>query len=187
MKLDLKLISSCVKIPRYLLPHMPGLTKRNSRELKAKVDLQKINLVYVHQILIRIKRTLTIPIIPIQTQTLIIIMMILMIVPQIIHLATRRKSRNLMKNTLNQRIQKMKSRVISNLKQNPPTMKNLQTDTLEEVVLTLPMKNPWKEVVTATNPTKDQRVIPTIRLKNLNQFQNLVHHYQEDHLGSLNP
>src|ERR1700734_3409927 len=187
MKLDPKLINSCAKIPRYSLPHMPGLMKRNSRELKAKVELQKINLGYVHQILIRIKRTLTIPNIPIQTQTLIIIMIILMIVPQIVHLVTRRKSHNLKVNTLNQRIQKMKSRVISNLKQNPPTMKNLQTDTLEEVVLTLPMKNPRKEVVTATNPTVDQRVIPTIRLKNLNQFQNLVHHCREDHLGYPNP
>src|SRR5580692_6955433 len=187
MKLDPKLISSCVKIIPYLLPLMPGLTKRNFQELKAKVDLQKINLVYVHQILIRIKRTLTIPNIPIQTQTLIIIMTILMIVPQIVHLATRRKSRNLKVNTLNQRIQKMKSRVISNLKQNPPTMKNLQTIILEEVVLTLPMKNPRKVVVTATNLTMDQRVIPMIRLKNLNQFQNLVHHCQEDHQGYPNP
>ena len=32
MTSDLKLISSCVKIPRYLLPHMPGLTKRSSLE-----------------------------------------------------------------------------------------------------------------------------------------------------------
>ena len=88
---------------------------------------------------------------------------------------------------LNQQIQKMKSRVISNLKQNPPMMKNLQMVTLEEVVLTLPMKNPRKVVVTATNPTMDQRVIPTIRLKNLNQFQNLVHHCHEDHQGYLNP
>ena len=151
------------------------------------MDLQKINLVYVHQILIRIKRTLTIPNIPIQTQTLIIIMMILMIVPQMIHIVTHRKSHNLIVNTLNQRIQKMKLRVISNLKQNPPTMKNLQTITLEEVVLTLLMKNPRKVVVTATNPTMDQRMIPTIRLKNLNQFQNLVHHCHEDHQGYPNP
>src|ERR1700734_1891618 len=114
-------------------------------------------------------------------------MMILMIVPQIVHLATRRKSRNLKVNTLNQQIQKMKSRVISNLKQNPPTMKNLQTVILEEAVLTLPMKNPRKEVVTATNPTKDQRMIPTIRLKNLNQSQNLVHHCHEDQQGYPNP
>ena len=56
-----------------------------------------------------------------------------------------------------------------NLKQNPQTMKNLQMDTLEEAVLTLPMKNPRKVVVMATNLTMDQRVIPTIRLKNLNQ------------------
>ena len=49
-------------------------------------------------------------------------------------------------------------------------IKNLQMVTLEEVVLTLPMKNPRKVIVTATNPTMDQRVIPMIRLKNLNQF-----------------
>ena len=70
---------------------MPGLMKRSFRELKVKMDLQKINLIYVHQILIRIKRTSTIPLFPIQTQTLIINMMILMmIVPQIIHLVMMR-------------------------------------------------------------------------------------------------
>ena len=34
---------------------------------------------------------------------------------------------------------------------------------------TLLMKNPRKVIVTATNPTKDQRMNPTIRLQNLNQ------------------
>ena len=151
---------------------MPGLMKRNFQELKAKMDLEKINLIYVHQISIRIKRTLTIPLFPIQTQTLIMIITILMMkVPQMIHLATCRKSHNLKK------IQKMKLRVISNPKLNPLTKKNLQTVILEEVVLTLLMKNPRKEVVTATNLTKDQRMIPMICFKNLNQkFQNLVPH-----------
>jgi hypothetical protein len=75
MKLDQKLISSCAKTIQYVLPHMPGLMKRSSRELIAEMDLLKINLKYVHQVKTRIKRMITIP--PIPKQTLIIIMMIL--------------------------------------------------------------------------------------------------------------
>jgi hypothetical protein len=78
--------------------------------------------------------------------------------------------------------------------QNPLTMKNLLLDILEEVVFTLLMKNLRKVVITAMNPTEDQRMILTIRLKNLNQkFQKfsqdleLVHQCLEDHQGFLNP
>src|ERR1700723_4289845 len=86
---------------------------------------------------------------------------------QMIHLVIRRKSHHQKKKALNQRMEKMKSRMISNHLQNPLTMKNLLTDALEEAVLTLLMKNPRKVVTTAVNLTKDHRVIPMIHLKNL--------------------
>src|ERR1700723_4052419 len=96
---------------------------------------------------------------------------------QMIHLVIRRKSHHQKKKALNQRMRKMKLRMISNHLQNPLTMKNLLLDALEEAVFTLLMKNLRKVVTTAVNLTKDYRAIPMIRLKNLNQ--NLVH---QDHV-----
>jgi hypothetical protein len=71
---------------------------------------------------------------------------------------------------------------------------NTDNDHKEEVVFTPLMKNPRKVVITVMNPTEDHRMIPTIRLKNLNQkYQRylqdleLVHHCFEDHQGFLNP
>jgi hypothetical protein len=148
----------------------------------AEMDLLKINLKYVHQVKTRIKRTITIPPIPIQTR--IITMMILITrILQMIHIVIRRKNHHQKKKALNQRKKKMKSRMISNHLQNPLTMKNLLMDVLEEAVSTLLMKNPRKVVTTAVNPTKDHRAIPMIRLKNLN----LVHQDHEDQLGFPNP
>src|ERR1700723_4265038 len=176
MKLDQKLINSCAKTIQYVLPHMPGLMKRSSRELIVEMDLLKINLKYVHQVKTRIKRTITIP--PIPIQTLIITMMILIKrILQMIHLVIRRKNHHQKKKALNQRMKKMKSRMISNHLQNPLTMKNLLPDAPKEAVFTLLMKNPREVVTTAVNLTKDYRAIPMIRLKNLNQ--NLVH---QDHV-----
>jgi hypothetical protein len=101
---------------------------------------------------------------------------------QMIHLVIRRKSHHQKKKALNQRMRKMKSRMISNHLQNPLTMKNLLSDALEEAVLTLLMKNLRKVVTTAVNLTKDYRAIPMIRFKNLN----LAHQGHEDHLGFPN-
>jgi hypothetical protein len=161
---------------------MPGLMKRSSRELIAEMDLLKINLKYVHQVKTRIKRTITIPLIPIQT--LITAMMILIKrILQMIHLVTCRKSHHHQKKALNQWMRKMKSRMISNHLQNPLTMKNLLPDILEEAVFTLLMKNLRKVVTTAVNLTKDHRAILMIHLKNLN----LVHQDHIDQLGFPNP
>jgi hypothetical protein len=148
----------------------------------AEMDLLKINLKYVHQVKTRIKRTITIPPIPIQTR--IITMMILITrILQMIHIVIRRKNHHQKKKALNQRKKKMKSRMISNHLQNPLTMKNLLMDVLEEAVSTLLMKNPRKVVTTAVNLTKDHRAIPMIHLKNLN----LVRQGHVDHLGFPNP
>jgi hypothetical protein len=123
---------------------------------------------------------------------IIIMMILMMMILQMIQQATSRDRRNLKKNALNQRKKKMKLRMISN--QSPLTMKNLLPDILEEVVLTLLMKNPRKVVITAMNPTEDQRMILTIHLKNLNRkFQKslqdleLVHQCLEDHQGFPSP
>jgi hypothetical protein len=149
-----------------------------------EMDLLKINLKYVHQVKTRIKRTITIP--PIPIQTLIITMMILIKrILQMIHLVIHRKNHHQKKKALNQQMRKKKSRMISNHLQNPLMMKNLLLDALEEAVFTLLMKNLRKVVTTAVNLTKDYRAIPTIRLKNLNQ--NLVHQDHVDHLGFPNP
>jgi hypothetical protein len=146
------------------------------------MDLLKINLKYVHQVKTRIKRTITIPLIPIQT--LITAMMILIKrILQMIHLVTCRKSHHHQKKALNQWMRKMKSRMISNHLQNPLTMKNLLPDILEEAVFTLLMKNLRKVVTTAVNLTKDHRAILMIHLKNLN----LVHQDHIDQLGFPNP
>jgi hypothetical protein len=105
-------------------------------------------------------------------QTLIITMMILIKrILQMIHLVIHRKSHHQKKKAWNQRMKKMKLRMISNHQQNPLTMKNLLPDILEEAVFTLLMKNLRKVVTTVVNLTKDHRAIPMILLKNLNLVQ----------------
>ena len=139
--------------------------------------------------------------------TLIIIIMILMIkIPQMIHLANCRKVCHLKKKAMNlkkekalnqwsQKIlilknknrnnlplmknqKKKKSRMNSNLKRNPLMKKNLLHLTLEEVVLFPPMKSPEEGVITAMKPHLNQRVMRI----HLNQMmrENQVHHSLED-------
>ena len=140
----------------------------------------------------------------------------MMKIPQMIHLANRRKVHHLKKKVMNlkkekasnQRNQKIlvlknkdqnslplmknqkkkKLRMNSNLKRNPLTKKNLLHLTLEEVVLFPPMKNPDKVVIMAMKPHLNQRVMRI----HLNQMMKdkQVHHslgdQQENNALSLN-